>query len=109
MNIIKLPIHIIILVGFTVFFAACGGGSDSDDDGNVKLCGGLLGLQCNSDEYCNFTDLSCGAADQTGRCDGVPEVCTEIYAPVCGCDDRTYGNACEAAGAGVSIVKNGEC
>jgi hypothetical protein len=75
-----------------------------------KSCGGLLGTPCGEGEYCNFApDAMCGAADQTGTCSAIPEVCTEEYAPVCGCDDKTYGNACEAASAGVSVASKGEC
>lgn len=36
-------------------------------------------------------------------------VCADIYAPVCGCDDVTYGNECEATAAGVTSWKKGEC
>jgi hypothetical protein len=77
--------------------------------GGSRDCGGLQGLSCLPWEYCNFEDGSCGAADQTGVCERRPEVCTEIYAPVCGCDDRTYGNECEAAGNGVSVAHEGPC
>lgn len=74
-----------------------------------RQCGGLAGFACLPWEYCHFADGSCGAADQTGICDRRPQVCPEIFAPVCGCDGETYGNECEAAGNGVSVASQGEC
>ncbi len=75
-----------------------------------KSCGSLGSSFCNANQFCSWKagDL-CGAADAPGKCTYRPEVCTRIYAPVCGCDDRTYGNACEASASGVSIASNGEC
>ncbi len=60
---------------------------------------------CEEYQYCYFAD--CGL--ESGVCVGRPWLCREIYAPVCGCDGLTYGNACAAASSGMSIAYNGPC
>ena len=60
---------------------------------------------CPGSEYCLFT-RGCGGS---GLCQSRPEACLALWDPVCGCDGRTYGNACEAAVAGVSVLATGAC
>ena len=73
-------------------------------------CGGFAGVSCGANEYCNYgSDAMCGAGDAQGKCELRPEVCTDHYQPVCGCDGQTYDNKCFAAAAGVNVDHDGPC
>lgn len=75
-----------------------------------RLCAGIAGLRCGPGEYCQIPWGQCRAvADAAGVCRPLPEVCNANYAPVCGCDGRTYSNACRAGVAGASVAARGAC
>jgi hypothetical protein len=61
---------------------------------------------CNPDEYCAKAEGDC---DGAGECFPRPDICPEIWHPVCGCDGQTYANECYAAMEGVSVDYAGEC
>lgn len=60
-----------------------------------------------------ITFWSCRAVEQSSCIDeskiNPDAMCIAQYDPVCGCDARTYGNACEAENAGVISFKKGAC
>ncbi|MGF1510072.1 MAG: Kazal-type serine protease inhibitor domain-containing protein [Myxococcota bacterium] len=64
---------------------------------------------CPDDEFCDYPLNSCGAQGAVGSCRAIPEVCPDVWSPVCGCDGETYGNACEAQAAGTDVVHGGPC
>ncbi len=88
-----------------------GGGAGTG--GNAIPEGGLCGTrgvnkECAQGLYCAYK-TQCGATDAGGRCSKRPNICTKIYAPVCGCDGKTYASGCTAASAGVSVAQQGPC
>mmetsp|Transcript_7326 Transcript_7326/g.10844 ORF Transcript_7326/g.10844 Transcript_7326/m.10844 type:complete len:222 (+) Transcript_7326:114-779(+) len=65
---------------------------------------------CQSNEYCDFPDGTCGG--NKGRCTTIPsgEDCNGVTnAAVCGCDDVKYKNYCKANQSGTSIQNEGDC
>ena len=75
-----------------------------------RTCGGIAGLSCRRGDYCAYQPGVCGRiADAAGTCQPRPRFCTRIYQPVCGCDGRTYSNACVAASSGASVSYSGQC
>ncbi|MEY4583182.1 MAG: hypothetical protein RL701_7885 [Pseudomonadota bacterium] len=78
-------------------------------------CGGFAGLDCNSDQFCNYESAAGGQgcdgkiADAAGVCESVPQGCRRDYKPVCGCDRHTYENICIAHSFAASVMHEGAC
>ena len=71
---------------------------------SLLLCFALLMLsfKCTNDDV-NVINEDC-------LTDPTPDtVCSMDYVPVCGCDEKTYSNACVASAAGVLIWTDGVC
>jgi hypothetical protein len=67
---------------------------------------------CLEDGSCATQRTYCARRGQcrgNGYCMPRPETCTKEYAPVCGCDGKTYGNRCEAARSGEDVASLGPC
>jgi len=80
-------------------------GTDAYVEGDVGGVYCVANGDCASGQFCGDREY-CGGA---GACRPVPGACPDVEAIVCGCDGREYGNACEAARAGISVASSGPC
>jgi len=91
----------------------CGNGFICDEGAcvsNTKPAGCTAESGCELGSYCAFppTD-ACGDDGAEGRCKVRPEVCDNIFQPVCACNGLTYSNACSAAAFGQNVAAEGAC
>ena len=79
---------------------------------SVAHQGACAPLACTSNSDCaagSFCQKPTGACAGTGTCAPEPQLCPDIFNPVCGCDGKTYSNACAASAAGASVGSTGAC
>jgi hypothetical protein len=50
-----------------------------------------------------------GKCQQTGTCEAMQDLCSDLFQPVCGCDGRNYSNSYQASVSGVSVDHTGNC
>jgi hypothetical protein len=64
---------------------------------------------CLPGRFCELPTGVCAAALDHGICVDVAPLCSDVYAPQCGCDGLTYGNDCLRRGARVQLGQDGAC
>ncbi|KAL7521767.1 hypothetical protein ACHAWX_006449 [Stephanocyclus meneghinianus] len=65
---------------------------------------------CTGGSFCKLKKGGCKRKrDPKGTCTKKSSHCPRTYIPVCGCDGKTYSNACLCHSEGVNIAKNGSC
>jgi hypothetical protein len=74
-----------------------------------QVCGGIAALPCGPADFCELPAGECQSADLQGQCKAIPQVCPELYAPVCACDGTTYSNDCERQQKGAQKAHDGQC
>lgn len=87
-----------------------GSATPASSEPTGPICGTRGVPECAANTFCNFQPgANCGETDMPGHCSEKPQMCAEIYKPVCGCDGKTYSNSCTAAAAGVGVRADEAC
>lgn len=87
-----------------------GPGAGTPGPGGGVRCGTRGGVDCGEDQFCKRDgDPECGATDRGGVCEDLPQDCSQVFEPVCGCDEHTHPNACMAHSTGISVKREGLC
>lgn len=99
-----------LVILLTLCIVSCGGSKSGSSLRLGESCSNDGQQECEDGTFCKLPDGECQiSATRSGVCTEISQVCIELYAPVCGCDQKTYSNGCYANGAGVSVLRTGAC
>lgn len=99
-KLLRVTISVVVLTAGTIAAAAAGVG---------QRCGGIAGIPCERGLWCEMAPGTCSVADGLGTCAKRPEVCAQVYRPVCGCDRKSYANDCDRRRSRVPKDHDGRC
>jgi hypothetical protein len=98
------PIRLALAALIGLALIAAGGSAQS-----APRCGGPGHSRCDPGFFCQKGVGVCQRPDAWGLCARKPRFCDFLEDPVCGCDGRTYTNACTAWENGANIARKGAC
>jgi len=81
------------------------------EDENVEKMEEGLAESCSTNSDCS-SSMFCAkgsCSDEKGICAPKPDFCAAVVSPICGCDNSTYQNSCEALRAGVNVNEASDC
>jgi hypothetical protein len=89
-----------------------GGAGGTFEVGEGQECGGFRMAPvpiCSKGLFCEMPAGSCNIADGVGKCARSEGACPDIFAPVCGCDGKTYENDCSRRASRAQLDHAGMC
>jgi hypothetical protein len=91
--------------------ATGGSGGTGTGGSSGDRCGSISGIPCTqTGQFCQLVAGLClQVSDSWGTCADVPAACADVFAPVCGCDRKTYTNDCLRQAARASKAYDGDC